>query len=411
MNPLNQHRHCTQFMLDFIACEVKKETNSFQDYMKREDNYDLSFCEAWIDHVNADVMDDVNDAEKLFEFFMRIQKTAMKHIEQIGTTSHGQRYQSGIFMGNTYCVSNSLVSDAEGIKELISQIWFDNKETHLTVYSEKNLKGFHDIYFLTKDGFYRRDPQKNINTQIFSNDHSMKAFEVILNTIQKFYNVGFLEGGVSPLRIQSTYSSKEKKKEKAVELMSIYLKSIKESQTNEEKILKICTLCRELEQLHLFHDGNGRSVFILANVLLGWNGLNPFYPKNICIFDANSLKTLFREIIEGQERFASMFGSKEKFTNDLSIYKNRVENLKLLVNERFSKFHLIIKSVNERNFNFLLRQSAFNKSTTELLEFLLQNLSFFNIDIHSKGEKSGTAMDVAVKNKNEEAIHLLKKYT
>jgi hypothetical protein len=95
-------------MLDFVACKGKKETNSFQDYMKREDNYDLSFCEAWINHVNTEVID---DAEKLFEFFMKIQKTAMNHIELIGKTSQGKRYQSGIYIGNMYCVSNSLVSD------------------------------------------------------------------------------------------------------------------------------------------------------------------------------------------------------------------------------------------------------------------------------------------------------------
>ena len=33
-----------------------------------------------------------------------------------------------------------------------------------------------------------------------------------------------------------------------------------------------------------------------------------------------------------------------------------------------------------------------------------------NIDIHSKGEKSGTAMDVAIKNENEVAINLLSEY-
>lgn len=407
MNPLSQRQHCTQFMLDFVPCEGKTETNSFQDYMKREDNYDLSFCESLLNHVDVDAID---DAEKLFEFFMKIQKTAMKHIELTGKTSRGEMYQSGIYIGNTYCVSNSLVSDVEGIKELVSQIWFDNKKTHVTVYSEKNLKGFHDIYFLNKDGFYKRDPQQKVNKQIFSNDHSVNSFEIILNTIQKYYDVGLLEGGFSPLRIQSTYVNREEKKEKAVELMNNYLKSIREFQTNEEKILEICKLCRELEQLHLFHDGNGRSVFILANLLLHWNGLNLFYPRNMCVFDANSLKTMFREVVEGQERFSAMFGSKEQFTDNLSSYKNRVENLTCLAKEKFSKFGLIMKSVKERNFNLLLRQSAANKNTKELLEFLLQNLSFLNIDIHSKGEKSGTALDVAIRNENEEAVKLIKEY-
>jgi Fic/DOC family len=407
VNPLSQIHHCTQFMLDFVACEAKKETNSFQDYMKREDNYDLSFCEAWINHVNTKVID---DAEKLFEFFMKIQKTAMNHIELIGKTSQGKRYQSGIYIGNTYCVSNSLVSDLEGIKELVSQVWFDKKNTLVTVYSEKKLDGFHDIYFLNKDGFYNRNTKLKINTQIFSNDSSKESFEIILNTIQKYYDVGLLEGGFSPLRIQPLYDSKESKKAKAVELFNNYLISIKNLELNEEKILKICDLCRELEQLHLFYDGNGRSVFILANLLACWNNLNPFYPKNMCIFDANSLRTMVQEVTEGQERFTSLFGSKEQFTRDLNEYKIKVEILTGFAKEKFSKFDVIMKSVKERNFNLLLRQAVSSKNTKELLEFLLQNLSPLNIDINSKGEKSGTAMDIAVKNKNEEAIKLLSQY-
>lgn len=408
MNPLTRARaHCTQFMLDFVACDGKKEINSFQDYMKREDNYDLSFCKAWIKHINTEIID---DAEQLFACFMKIQRTAMKHIELIGKTSHGETYQRGIFINNSYCTSNGLLSDLEGIKELVNQIWFDKKNIKITVYSEKKIDGYPNIYFLVKDGFYKRNPKLKVNKQIFANDSSVESIEVIFKTIQKYYDVGLLEGGLCPLRIQPMFNDKQSKKEKAIELFRNYLTSIKDLKSAEEKILKICYLCRELEQLHLFHDGNGRSVFILANLLAYWNGLNPFYPRNMCIFDANSLKTMVQEVTEGQERFASLFGSKHQLTENLNEYRIKVKRLIKLTNEKFLKFNAIMKSVKERNFNLLLRQSTVGNNTKELLEFLLQNLSSLNIDIHSKGEKSGTAMDVAVKNGNAEAIELLKKY-
>jgi hypothetical protein len=57
-----------------------------------------------------------------------------------------------------------------------------------------------------------------------------------------------------------------------------------------------------------------------------------------------------------------------------------------------------------------LRQSAASKNTEELLKFLLESLSVLNIEINAKGKTSGTAMDVAIENKNEAAITLLKQY-
>lgn len=46
----------------------------------------------------------------------------------------------------------------------------------------------------------------------------------------------------------------------------------------------------------------------------------------------------------------------------------------------------------------------------QLSRFLLANKLAFNINIASRGEKSGTAMDVAKKFNNQEAIDLLKRY-
>jgi ankyrin repeat protein len=158
----------------------------------------------------------------------------------------------------------------------------------------------------------------------------------------------------------------------------------------------------------MFADGNGRTVFIFANLLLSMNNLPPFYPNNMCIFDANSMPRMVREVIEGQKRFRAMFGTKEEFNHNLEAYKKAVENLSALILTKFTKIKSIVTALNERNFNLLLRQSAISEDRIELLKFLLENHSFLNIDPSSAGQTSGTALDIAKKHGNEEACRLLK---
>lgn len=413
--------HCTQFMLDFCPEWSNQNANSLQHYVMREENYDLNFCAAWLNHSNTESID---DAEQYFEFFMKIQKVAMLHIEQLGRTSMGQSYESGIcaIKGYGYDVNKGFCSNFEGIKELARQIWFDQKKVTIILYSkmrEDNYYKFRDVCVLENKRFYKRIGYYNLSSNRFErrsqkiweeiNDYSENQFAKILDKIHDYYDVEAVKGHV-PVFITSQYENLEEKKAKAIELFNDYLLGIRDLTSKDEKIVKICELCRELEQLHLFFDGNGRSVYILANILLDWNGLNLFYPRNMCMFDANSLSTMVQEIIEGQERFASMFGSKEQLSKHLSEYHVTVVSLVELTKEKFSKFNAIMTSVKERNFNLLLRQSAAKKEAQELLEFLLKHMQTLNIDIHSKGEKSGTAMDVAIKNENEVAINLLSEY-
>ena len=133
----------------------------------------------------------------------------------------------------------------------------------------------------------------------------------------------------------------------------------------------------------------------------------PFYPNNMCVFDANSVNTMVKEVVEGQERFSSMFGTNEELTENLKEYKFTVESLKT----KYSKFNDLMKTIKDRNFNLLLRQAATIKNSTELLEYLLKNMHILNIDINSKGQKSGTALDVAINQGNGPAEKLLKGYT
>ena len=217
MNEINRS-HCTQFMLDFVANQEKKDKNSFQDYVKREDNYDLSFCNTWINFINIKCID---TPKKMLDCFIKIQETAMHHIKVVGKTMTGETYSSGIYARNSYCVGIGQTSDFEGIKELCSQIWFDRKDIMLSAYPEKNENGFYNYHYLNKDGFFHRTPISNTNTQIFSNNGSKEILAHILKTVKNYYDVGYLEGGFSPIRIQPLQSAEEKKSKQLNTLMTI----------------------------------------------------------------------------------------------------------------------------------------------------------------------------------------------
>lgn len=72
--------------------------------------------------------------------------------------------------------------------------------------------------------------------------------------------------------------------------------------------------------------------------------------------------------------------------------------------------NLIKKTTEKKDFNLLLRQSMTHPAHIQLSRFLLDNKLALNINSASRGEKSGTAMDVAKKFSNQKAIDLLKMY-
>jgi hypothetical protein len=64
-------------------------------------------------------------------------------------------------------------------------------------------------------------------------------------------------------------------------------------------------------------------------------------------------------------------------------------------------------AVENRDFNLLLRLVATDRKHIELLKFLLDHRKDLNIDLAAKGKTSGTALDVATKKNNKEAIEIL----
>ena len=51
---------------------------------------------------------------------------------------------------------------------------------------------------------------------------------------------------------------------------------------------------------------------------------------------------------------------------------------------------------------------AASDKQNDLLQFLIEKASILNIDLFSKGDKSGNALDVAIKYNNKKAIEQLK---
>lgn len=88
--------------------------------------------------------------------------------------------------------------------------------------------------------------------------------------------------------------------------------------------------------------------------------------------------------------------------------ENMMRKLQKIISEGSS--NVIKKTAEKQDFNLLLRQSVTHPAHMQLSRFLLANKLAFNINIASRGEKSGTAMDVAKKFNNQDAIDLLKRY-
>ncbi len=83
---------------------------------------------------------------------------------------------------------------------------------------------------------------------------------------------------------------------------------IKNSELDEVSTVKaIAIFCQDLDQLHLFVDGNIRSIGIfLLNKLLYDQGLEPSCMKDVNALDCLSIDEITNLIVEGQEEFKKL---------------------------------------------------------------------------------------------------------
>lgn len=398
--------HPTQFMLDLE--NQNEQPRTLQSFVERESDYDLGFYLGWkvfVDH--KDIL--LEDSSHLLNLLDKIQKCALSHLPEIRTLRtgfqfiHGRAGIQGCF--NYFGLSKGYCSDEQGIKDLIRKIWVDGENFQFNTKAKNDV----DYYILTNNqlSLMKQGNAKEM-TVVLKNevDKIQETTQKIFDILIPLYRLGLCKNGVDRITVLNPMSADIREK-KALKFFDHYLEEIKKAGSDKEIRRIISETMRNLLQLHLYWDGNSRSLYILANLLLHINGLSLSYPKNMCLFDANSVETMISELEIGQKRFKQMFGDETTLTTGLHAYINSLKNLQKEIKR--VNIEALNKSFNERNFSLLLRQSASNskKEYIDLLKYLLDNAANLGIDIHAKGQTSGTALDVATKRKNEEAITLL----
>lgn len=89
-------------------------------------------------------------------------------------------------------------------------------------------------------------------------------------------------------------------------VIDLYNKEIKTCSQNNDEIIKcIAKCCQDLDQIHVFVDGNIRTIaFLVLNKLLLQNKLSPTILEEPNIFDCTDLDSLVKAIKKGQELFS-----------------------------------------------------------------------------------------------------------
>lgn len=392
MNPI---QHATQFMLDYKH-SVTNDPVCLGDFMKKENNYDVAFCEAW--EILAKTQDDVlQTATGLLNLLDKIQQCSVNHLNV---------KMQGRSTSNAFGITKGYLSDEEGVKDLITKIWVGNEPFTLQVLVADS---FSEAYFLKNGSFkYQNSLGRGTLIKATFNDRE-KTLPLIFKAVLPCYRKGPCLGKERLTLIN--HSAPEHRQAAALKIFSVFLTKIKEvGLSDDDKREAIATTMRDLLQQHIYKDGNGRSLYILSNFLLQKNDLGMFYPENLCVFDANSKARMISEMRIGQIRFTQMFENEKTLTEKLKKYKVSVLELQKMIPSQQIKADNLQKlqsAFEERNFNLLLRLSATIKNDTNLLSYLLEHAEELNVDINAAGKTSGTALEVAKKHENLPAITLL----
>ncbi len=393
--------HFTAFMLDRIRVK-KTDEGTLKDFMCREPDYDIAFCSAW--HVAFNQIDDqpADTAELLFQLLDNIHTKALSHQPEARELMIGKQKAYMPIQGrgyrNYYGLNQGWNSDAQGVQELAERILSSEHPAMNAL--EIRLENTENRIHVTNKGIHLPPSCKTYLTQ------ETITKQAILDIIAGEYNKGCFRDNYDRLIVVSTASVSEKAQWERT-LFSNYLTAIKNADTDAVKIEHIIQLVQGLEQLHIYNDGNARSLYILANYLMAKNKLHLFYPDTMCIFDGYSKQALYEKIIEGQERFSANFVSHVHLSEKFVEYSASIRALQQHLDE-MSATGVNTKKLNtsfcERDFNLMLRQAAVAPWTLKVLRFLLEHANLLHINIHSQGKTSGTAMDVAKRYKNTDGV-------
>lgn len=404
--------HPLYFLMDFCGHDGKQDI--LQNYIKREPNYDLAFCSTWQlafgDSSNQKHFEMAPDKEYfLVDFLNAIQDKSLSHLPAMREVAVGERIGYQRIHGraehfNYYGLVKDRTTDEAGVKELIEGILSGQKQgfNELRIVLEEM-----DCQLVLKeDGLYVLDDNVDLKKLDLTSQE-------VIDAVLKEYHKGACSNQQDRLCVIIRKSLEERMaRERGI--FSNFLADMKKAETDETKIKTIALVIRDLMQLHLYWDGNGRSLFLFANWLLHTHHLPLFYPTNMCVFDANSIDKMYKEIIEGQQRFTDSFGTKDELTEGLNTYRTLILDLEKLIYTQAlptKELSILNTSFAKRELNLLFRQLTTNTNTIGILKFLLDNADALHVNIFEKGKASGKdALDVAKEHHNEAAIELLSTY-
>lgn len=392
--------HCTQFMVNWETPTGIRE--SFYDCVQREQDFDVSFSNAWAVAETKKGAPFTNTADFL-RTLDAIHDVAILHLPLLQIVEGGYQLMQGRADRNWYGLSLGPNSDEQGINDIIEKIWIHHSTLMLIAHDDEGGQN----YILTNSQFYRVELSGAQSIPIYRNTNPEETVGKISSIMISIYQRGLCPNGRDRLNLHN-YTPAEERQKEAEKIAAQYLELILLSNTDEQKVRAVAITMRDLMQQHLYYKGNLRSLYILANILFSQNNLPLFYPRTKGLFSGNSVDAMVREIFAGQERFRTMFGDPMPFSLTLKAYGDKMLDLARDLAERFPEANALHEAYEERDFAALLRLTASSKSTLPLLSFLIQEAAVLNIDIFSKDPESGNALDIAYRFDNSQAVKLLK---
>lgn len=379
---MNATNHPTLFMIDqFYSIPMKGECQycNFKEFLKEEPEYDAPLFKGIKYIYELSQQAPTNQSEALFAIVEKIHECVVEHLPIEKKESCKEAQIGPKFHTQAFPILKSLCTDEEGLRELIEDISDQDQKLGLNLaYCPEDTKEY---------------DKKNLINIDLNSDIPFTFF----NQEEEFFLV--------------STSKHENRKQYMLEAAENYFVTLQSASSIQEKIEAIAVLCRRLLQLHYFEDGNGRMCYLLANLLMLQNGLSPFYPAHMCIFDANSKARMVKLIEDGIPIFQNQFGSIERLIENLQTYFNVLEKVSDLIQQTDEdEKECYLKYFKSRNFEALLRKVTQSNSdiNIRILSFLIENAIILNIDLFAKSNYSGeNALEVAIDYENELGKELL----
>lgn len=158
--------------------------------------------------------------------------------------------------------------------------------------------------------------------------------------------------------------------------------------------------------------------FFLDKEYKGWKGEDiPYFEVGLAMRSEFSLpKFEMNDMTQNSINAALHLEDTNEISLPIVFYKrkpiaNEESSLQILTHMiKEFKDPSLEKSFQEKDFTLMLRQSCSEIKCIKITQHLFDCRFAFNIDLFAKGTKSGTALDVAKKYKNEKAIKLLEPF-